>query len=171
MPQDPRDNVNSIPVDEVIGFIHHFKSLTLATIDPNGFPIASYTPFINDDLNVFYVFVSGLAQHTNNMLKTKQASIMILEDEGSTKQIYARQRMLARCDVVEIPRDDERWEELLGFLRAAHGPILDTLRELSDFHLIALQPSEVTYIKGFGKAYHAVRAEHFPAKLQQLVGG
>ncbi|MEB3313462.1 MAG: pyridoxamine 5'-phosphate oxidase family protein [Cyanobacteriota bacterium] len=69
------------------------KSLMLATVNPDGSPQASYAPYLMDADRQFYIFVSGLSAHTANLLRTGQASVLLIQDEGQSPQVFARQRL------------------------------------------------------------------------------
>lgn len=65
-------------------------SVTLATVDAEGTPNASYAPFVQIG-NKFYVLVSFMAKHTKNLSESRKVSAMFIEDESATKQVYARE--------------------------------------------------------------------------------
>lgn len=133
-------------------FITGFRSVILATSDTSGSPESSYAPFIRHE-GIFYIFVSELAIHTRNMLANPQACLLFIEDEDKTANIFARKRATIRAEAAEISRSGSEASIILDLLEAAHGNTMQLLRGLSDFHLLALTPSEATYTAGFGKAY------------------
>lgn len=75
-------------------FPGQFQSIILSTVSPEGLPDASYAPFVMNERKQLYLFVSGLSAHTRNLLKVPQASVMFIEDEGKTSQIFARCRLI-----------------------------------------------------------------------------
>jgi putative heme iron utilization protein len=64
----------------------------LATVDAEGNPNSSYAPFVQEG-NTFYILVSFMAKHTKNLSEGRKTSVMFIEDESATKQIYARERL------------------------------------------------------------------------------
>ncbi len=86
------------------------QSLLLATINKDGTPLASYTPYVVDEQNQFYIFVSQLAAHTANLQQREQVSLMLIEDEGAAKQIFARQRLTYQCRVSSVGRSTPEWD-------------------------------------------------------------
>lgn len=133
-------------------FLASAKSLILATVDNDGAPFASYAPFVTGQDGVFYIFVSGLAHHAAT-LRNGRASVLIIEDEGNTRQIFARNRLTFDCSVEETEREHAPGPEILEKLRQRHGPVMDMLSALPDFVLYRLTPTRGVFVKGFGKAY------------------
>lgn len=129
------------------------RSLMLATLDAEGRPEASYAPFLRDDDGMLYIFVSALARHTANLKAHPEASVLIIEDESSARQIFARRRLSWRVTASPVPREAPEWGPILERLAARCGEIVHTLRSLPDFVLYRLQPQEGSFVMGFGRAY------------------
>ncbi len=188
------DSSGSLSITEVHHFIAAHKSIHLSTLNPDGFPDASYTPFILN-ADKFYIFISGLAQHSANLLNNPDLSIMMIEPEAEAQQIFARKRLIVRCRaVVEREGSDRRADEveeagevgveggdvdwadnrtsLLDQFEAQHGAILKMLKTLTDFKLFQLQPRSILFIKGFGQAFRgdADLEGHWPQQLQRVTG-
>ena len=133
-------------------FIDGFNSLILSTCNSDAVPEASYAPFIRDE-NVFCIFVSELAVHTRNLFNSPQASLLFIEDEDKTRNLFARRRATITVNAEEIPRSAPDADRLLDNMEAALGNTVQLLRGLGDFHLFVLHPVEASYTEGFGKAY------------------
>ncbi|MEM6884350.1 MAG: DUF2470 domain-containing protein [Verrucomicrobiota bacterium] len=131
----------------------NFLSVQLGTANAEGVPEASYTPAIVDEDRVFYVYVSDMSAHTGNMLKQNLASVLVIEDEQASKQIFARHRATFDCQVSEIERDTERWTELCDQFIGKFGKMFEHLMAMGDFHMLALKPSKGRLVVGFGKAF------------------
>ena len=129
------------------------QTLQLATTSVSGEPNASYAPFIRDSSGSLYIFVSGLAKHTQNLLETGQAAVLIIEDEQDCRQIFARNRISYQCSVSKINKDDTRYAVLLDQMEDVFGNTLGLLRNLADFSLLKLQPVSGQIVTGFGQAY------------------
>ncbi|MEY8759525.1 HugZ family pyridoxamine 5'-phosphate oxidase [Chryseobacterium tongliaoense] len=132
--------------------IANTKSVILATVDAEGNPNSSYAPFVQVD-NTFYILVSFMARHTKNLAEGRNASVMFIEDEAATKQIYARERLTIEAATSQVERDSEAWNQIVDKLKAAHGKVLDVISEMKDFILIGLHPVKGSYVNGFGSAY------------------
>ena len=147
-------------------FPRRVKSVMLSTINADGTPHASYAPFVMDDSYQLYLLTSGLSAHTQNLARTRQASVLIIEDEGQTPQVFARQRLTYDCSVLPIDRQSDHWEAHLSQMEDRFGDIITMLRQLEDFQLFQLSPQSGRFVMGFGAAY-AVD----PNDLNQLQAG
>ncbi|SMO76121.1 hypothetical protein SAMN06265171_106183 [Chryseobacterium rhizoplanae] len=132
--------------------INASKSIILATVDAEGNPNSSYAPFVQVE-QTFYILVSFMAKHTKNLADGRKTSIMFIEDESATKQIYARERLTIEAAVSQIERDSDVWNTVVSQLKETHGKVVDVISEMGDFILIALQPVKGSYVNGFGSAY------------------
>lgn len=137
---------------EIEQMIQNTKSLILATIDENGNPLSSYAPFVLVE-GRFYILVSYMAKHTKNLRDQKIVSVMLIEDESSTKQIYARDRLTIDCNVHLVELKSEKWQKGIEHLISRHEKIVEMLSELNDFVLFELLPQKGNYVNGFGSAY------------------
>ncbi len=137
---------------EARSFVESRRSLVLSTINDENQPWVSYAPYHRDQAGSFFILVSTLASHTANLGRGR-ASIMIIDDEKNTKQIYARIRLCFQCDVFPINRQSGAFSTALENLINDHGEIVETLASLADFQVFQLQPRSGRFIKGFGQAY------------------
>lgn len=129
------------------------RSLILATTNPDRSPLTSYAPFIANEQRQFYIFTSQLAAHTANLQRTGQASVMLIEDEAATSQIFARQRVIFQCRASHIPRDNEEAQAALVDYEVRFGKMVGLLKSLPDFQLFKLQPQAGSLVIGFAQAY------------------
>lgn len=136
--------------DALFSTVH---SLLLSTVSQSGEANASYAPFIRDTAGNLFIFISGLAKHSQNLLETHQASILIIEDEQSCRQLFARNRISYQCSVSEIKKSDDNYSRLLDKMQDVLGNTLELLRTLADFRLIELTPKSGHIVTGFGQTY------------------
>ena len=134
-------------------FKSSIKTLCLSTVTGENKPAASYAPFFEDDEGNFYIFVSQLASHTQDLLSNPIAGVLLMEDEAKSRQLFARQRISYQCDVDIIRPDDKHFNQILDAFERRQGNTVALLRTLSDFILFRLKPYEGRYVLGFGKAY------------------
>lgn len=128
------------------------KSMILGTVDENGNPLASYAPFVKVD-GSFQILVSFMAKHTKNLRDRNKASVMFIEDESATKQVYARNRLTLNCETSQVENGSDLWNRAVDALKARHGKVVEMLADLNDFILIDLKPLNGSYVNGFGSAY------------------
>jgi len=129
------------------------RSAILGTVDSRGDPLSSYAPVWIDDENRFYVYISSMAKHTSAIRRSGKASLMLIEDEAASDDLFARKRFSVDCVSAVIERDDEDWNRIMDSMEKRLGETLGYLRNLVDFDLFQLTPSEGRLILGFGKAY------------------
>ncbi|AFV00370.1 HugZ family protein [Simiduia agarivorans] len=138
--------------DEVMAFIGNRKSLHLASIAPAGEPYASYAPFAIGD-ECLYVLLSEIALHAVNLQANPRASVLIVEDEDSAPELFARIRVNYSVQAELIAHGAPDWDVGVAALVARHGERSKNLSELADFRLFRLKPLGGRYVKGFGRAY------------------
>ncbi|WP_428034071.1 HugZ family protein [Amphritea sp.] len=127
------------------------KTVQLATQGDIG-PEASYSPFVFSRGSL-YIFVSQLASHTLNLMRSPVAGVMLIEDEANSRNLFARNRITLQCHVCEILPDDSGYEPIMVLYRERHGPTVDLLRTLPDFRLFRLIPQQGRLVMGFGRAF------------------
>ena len=101
----------------------------------------------------FYIFVSGLSSHTQNLKTTAKAGILLIEDEAQANQVFARQRLMYDCTVKLIDRNNPQWTTWVDKFAARFGNLITMLRQLPDFQLFQLTPQSGRFVVGFGAAY------------------
>lgn len=136
------------------------RSLILGTTNPDGAPLTSYAPFIVDEQRQFTIFTSQLAAHTANLQRIGQASVMLIEDEAATTQIFARQRLTFQCRASLIPRNNQEGQAALADYEARFGKMVGLLKSLPDSQLFRLRPQSGSLVIGFAQAY-ALSGEWF----------
>jgi putative heme iron utilization protein len=128
------------------------NTLQLATLSPDNQPEASYAPYTYVDGH-YYIFVSELASHTQNILHDPNVSLMLIESEADARNPFARKRFSAQCLATEISREADSYVPLLDQLEQRFGSTIGMLRTLPDFHLFELQAQQGRLVVGFGKAF------------------
>lgn len=132
--------------------ITQHNSLLLASINREGKADISYAPYFRDSSG-FYVFVSELAKHTQNLLFNPHASVLFIEPEACAANAFARLRLTLDCHVQEISKTNQDYSQKLDAMAAKFGDTVSVLRSLPDFHLLLLTPQSGQFVAGFGKAF------------------
>ncbi len=145
---------------EISNFRQQQKTLILATLSTapsNHQPLASYAPFIEDEAGNFYLLLSGLAAHSTNLqhhqTEQSQVSVLLIEDEKTSRNLFARKRLTYICEVSVWSREHPQWQTMIDRLQAKFGKTIDVLAGLGDFNLYCLMPGQGNYVRGFGQAY------------------
>tara|TARA_R110001592_G_scaffold341482_2_gene630648 strand:- start:16554 stop:17033 length:480 start_codon:yes stop_codon:yes gene_type:complete len=144
--------MNTTIQDNINALIESRKSLLIASLSKDKLPEISAMPFLKIDQK-FYIFISELASHTQNLKVNPKLSVMLIEDEQDSKNAFARKRLSYSCIAKIIERTDEKWVELLDKFEGKQGKTVSLLKQLPDFHLFELTAISGNYIEGFGKAY------------------
>lgn len=133
-------------------FTDHINSLVLSTVNKKGEPFASYAPFVEDDRHNYYVCVSGFVEHSKNMASTKKASILFIEDEGKTENIFARRRVYFSVIASKFEADENE-KVIKELFVKKFGKMAEFLLQMPDFRIYKLNPQEGSAVFGFGAAY------------------
>ncbi len=129
------------------------QTVVLGTINLNGSPLVSYAPFVVNNNKQFFLFTSQLAAHTVNLQRRTPVSVMLIDDEADTRQIFARRRVTFQCTVEPLARNHPDWEPALAQYETRFGNMVGMLKSLPDFHLFRLAPQAGQLVVGFGQAY------------------
>lgn len=129
------------------------QTLLLSTASGSSVPDLSAAPFVRDQAGCFYIFISELATHTDNLQKNPLASVMFVRPESESNNLFARERAVFNCKTREIKRHEPLYTTQLKAFQDKFGGIASLLDSLTDFHLFALCPETGRYIVGFGQAY------------------
>lgn len=137
---------------EIKEFRQERRTLQLATVDAEGRPNVSYAPYVQNQEG-YFVLISKIARHSRNLLENPNVSLMMIEDEESSKQLFARKRLTFDAVANVVERDTEMWHQVVGQMKERFGEIIDGLSQLEDFVLFNLKPESGLFVKGFGQAY------------------
>tara|TARA_Y100000590_G_C15683566_1_gene1000724 strand:- start:138 stop:647 length:510 start_codon:yes stop_codon:yes gene_type:complete len=129
------------------------KTVILGTIDSNSNPNSSYAPSVIDENGDFFIYISKLSKHTRNLLKNPAVSIMIIEDEEKSENIFARKRFTINAQSKEIIRDSDIWNEKILLMEKKFGESISFLKNLTDFYLFKLKPRDGLLVHGFARAF------------------
>lgn len=129
------------------------KTVSLATTNEEGVPQVSYAPVAVDAERNAYIFVSELSEHTANLKERGLVSVMWIQDEATTNQLFARNRLTVEGHAQFIERDSEKWEHAAATYRARFGKFFEQLTQLRDFHMFCVTPQKARIVVGFGAAF------------------
>ncbi len=156
-----------ISSEQLLAEITHFrcsqKTLQMASCSQEHLPLASYAPFVCDEQGDFFVLLSNLAHHSQNLKHHHTCqlplSILLIEDEQNAKNIFARKRLSYQCQVDICAKTDPLWPAVIEKLKDKFDKTIEVLIGLSDFNLYRLKPIKGNYVRGFGQAYELADAK------------
>jgi len=112
-----------------------------------GWPFGSLTPFALTEAGQPLVFLSGLAEHTQNLLADPRVSLFVQDSQTLTNpQAGARATLLCIADAVS----DTTTAQSVYLQRF---PESTSLMQLGDFRFFRLKIERVRFIGGFGEMY------------------
>ena len=133
------------------GLIKNCNTIHISTVSEKNDPNVSYAPTYIDDNCNFYIYISTLAKHTNNMIKTKKISFMILDEKS--QNVFAKKRITFNGEIKIIDRETEIFNELMAQMKNKLGETIDMIKHMKDFHLIKITPISGLLVHGFAKAF------------------
>lgn len=135
---------------QYVEFVSKARTLIISTIDEAGKPFTSYAPFVKHD-GKLYIYISKIANHYRHIDERPEVDVMLIEDEASTANLFARQRARFACRATNLGNAaNEDVFQLFDELFSAN--LMKMLRGL-DFSLFELSITEGRYVVGFGQAF------------------
>jgi putative heme iron utilization protein len=120
-----------------------------------GAPMVSMTLFMPErDFSAFYVHVSRLAWHTQDMAQDPRVALSIAEADDGRPDPFTLMRVTVRGEALQIPQTDDlktRWlerfpEQAINF-------------ELADFSFWKITPRDARFVAGFGRIHNLSTTE------------
>ncbi|WP_454192477.1 HugZ family pyridoxamine 5'-phosphate oxidase [Paenibacillus sp. Marseille-Q7038] len=126
------------------------RSLMLSTVDEEGNPFISYAPFVAHDSKM-YIYISRIANHYHHLDKRSQVDVLLIEDEATSSNLFARQRARFPCTAKNV--GNEGHPEVFALFEEKFPAKLVTILRGLDFSLFELTPQIGRYVAGFGLAF------------------
>jgi putative heme iron utilization protein len=135
-----------IKLSSVVNLLHHASSGVLATqsLQLPGYPFATALPFGLDERHCPLFLLSGLAEHTKNLLSDHRTSLLV--SEPGIQSVLRGARLTVIGDIAPV---DVSGELVARYLR--YQPDAKQYLELGDFLFFRLIPKRIRYIAGFGE--------------------
>ena len=143
-------------LNEKNNIMKNMNSINLSTVCAKNIPNSSYAPSVIDGNGDFYIYVSELSKHTKNLLDNPKVSIMLIEDEVCSENIFARKRFTIDAHANIINRGTDNWVDKIALLELKFGQSIKFLKDMVDFHLFQLVPKKGLLVYGFGRAFNFV---------------
>jgi len=128
------------------------KTAQLATTDASGNPEASYAPYIWIE-QACYLYLSLLARHTTNLLTNPAISLLFIEAEEKTRNLFARRRIILQGKVEIIARELPQFAIVMTEFKSRFGDFINVVEPLQDFNLFRVNPKSGRFIRGFAQAF------------------
>lgn len=133
--------------------IRNTRVASLATLRDEK-PHTSMVPYAPvEDFSAYYIHVSRLAQHTMDMLKDRNVSLLITETDDGRADPQTLARVSIR-GVAEPIQNGEPGYTPIKELYLSRFPQAEQLFKLADFSFWRIVPKGGRYVAGFSKAYN-----------------
>ncbi len=142
--------------------------LSTISVDVDGYPFGSITPYCLDRSFYPNILISDIAQHTKNIKMNSKVSLTVVESNQETKK-QAQGRVTFVGDA-KLVRDSEDVRQ--RYLR--RFPSAEGYFETHDFNFYQIVPKRIRYIGGFGKIFWIESQEFettnfFDAKTETMI--
>jgi hypothetical protein len=134
------------------GLIRNERITHLGTLR-GGAPLVSMTLYLPaPDFSAFYLHVSRLAWHTQDMLQDPRVSLSISETDDGRADPFTFMRVSIRGDASQIPAGPkDEWlkkfpEQAINF-------------QLADFSFWKIAPRDARFVAGFGRIHNLSAAD------------
>jgi len=130
-----------------------FGVLSTYSVDVEGFPFGSVTPYSLTENHHPLIFISNIAQHTKNITKDNRVSLIILEnmqDGSKDPQKHGRASILGRATPLETTGTENEEKYQRYFQRF---PESESYKDTHGFQLYEINPVRIRFIGGFGKIF------------------
>jgi putative heme iron utilization protein len=128
------------------------RTAALGTLDAEGGVFVSLVPFaIDSQAQELVLHVSGLAAHTDNMMRQPQVSLLVSAAESVGEPVHALPRVtLEALAVIAESGSEAAAQAKANYLR--RFPEAEPMTKLGDFRFVRLQLQSARQVAGFGAA-------------------
>ena len=121
-----------------------------------GAPMVSMTLYLPElDFSAFYVHVSRLAWHTQDMLQDPRVALSIAETDDRRADPFTLMRVTVRGESSQLAGDQEELKKTW----LARFPEQAINFELADFSFWKIAPRDARFVAGFGRIHNLSAAE------------
>lgn len=124
---------------------HRYGVLSTLSKRFDGHPFGSIAPYLTDHDGSVLLFISGLAEHTKNLLSDPRVSLVTHDQNDPRIQTQGRVTVVGNAEPLE-----GREPYAARWLR--YFPENAQLFELGDFSFFRIVPQSVRHVAGFGQA-------------------
>ncbi|MDO9010241.1 MAG: pyridoxamine 5'-phosphate oxidase family protein [Gallionella sp.] len=132
---------------------HRYGALSTLSKKLDGAPFGSITPYLPDHDGSLLLLVSGLAEHTKNILHDPRVSLITHNQQDPNIQMQGRVTLIGNAHLLE---DREAYST--RYLH--HFPEAEINLSLPDFRFCRIQPVAIRYIGGVGRIHWIRMADY-----------
>jgi heme iron utilization protein len=125
----------------------------------SGAPMVSMTLFLpEEDFSAFYVHVSRLAWHTQDMTQDARVALSVAETDDGRADPFTLMRVTIRGEASNIPSQEQPYFTLKKSW-LARFPEQAINFELADFSFWRIAPRDARFVAGFGRIHNLSAGE------------
>ena len=132
---------------------HRYGVLSTLSKKFDGYPFGSITPYLVDHDGSLLILISGLAEHTKNILNDPRVSLITHNQEDPHIQTQGRITLVGTASL-------DRQREQAGKRYLRYFPEAQRYYDMADFQFFRIVPQALRYIGGFGDI-HWVKADRY----------
>lgn len=140
---------------------HRYGALSTLSKKFDGFPFGSITPYLVDHDGSLIILISGLAEHTKNILHDPRVSLITHDQRDAQIQTQGRITLLGNAELITD-------KDTIGARYLRYFPEAESYFAMHDFAFYRIKPIAIRYIGGFGKI-HWVNIEQYTVPPYALV--
>ncbi|HEX5588620.1 MAG TPA: DUF2470 domain-containing protein [Acidimicrobiia bacterium] len=141
-------------------------ALSTVAIEPAGYPYGSVASYGLDDAGNPLLFVSLMAEHTQNALRDARASLLVTEPVPDGADPLASGRVTLLGELLPVADPDR---PLARDRYLAANPAASYYIEFGDFAFYRLEVQSIRYVGGYGRMSWVDTAEYATAEPDPLV--
>ncbi len=125
-----------------LGTLHEggpFVSMVLTAPDPSH--------------SVWFIHVSRLSAHTQDLLKDRRASLMLAEPDTGEKDPQQLARLTLTGEATELSDGSAEEDSAKATYLAKFPHMADIIEQLGDFSFWAVRPASARFVGGFARAF------------------
>jgi heme iron utilization protein len=140
---------------------HRYGALSTLSKKFDGHPFGSITPYLVDHDGSLIILISGLAEHTKNILHDPRVSLITHDQRDAHIQTQGRITLLGNAELIAD-------KDTIGARYLRYFPEAQSYFAMHDFAFYRIQPIALRYIGGFGKI-HWVNIEQYTLAPYALI--
>ena len=135
-----------------------FQQAALGTVDNKGYPmVTKIVPMLH--IEVIYLLLSDLSEHTKNLYQNKMASIYFAEKEShKIKSNNPRLTLQGTLQKLNFKKNEPQFQGLLKHYNKIE-PGAKMWAMFADFNFYSFKQERMLFVEGFGKAYESKSKE------------
>lgn len=136
--------------------MQHVASLGTMRMGAPEVSMVLYLPAHN--LSAFYLHISGLAHHTQNIKHEARVSLMIMESASRGTRPQQPPRVSIQGEAMPFPPDSHGYDDI----RTAYinrFPESEMMFSLGDFGLYKIEPRSARFVAGFAQAHNLIATD------------